>query len=99
MRRCPQQLSLGAARVERSMTRDEVIQALRVQLLNAMCSAQSLPVPRTPLARMLTRLLHHAFDLLDDERRAVWERAQQVAIHALASWNASKAEAGKLLVA
>ncbi len=81
------------------MTRDEVIPALRVQLLNAMCAAQSLPVPRTPLARMLSKLLLHAFELLDDERRAVWETAQRIAIHALASWNASKSDAATLLVA
>jgi hypothetical protein len=79
------------------MTREELVSSLRLQLVNAMCAAQSLPVPRSPLARMLTNLLHHAFERLDDERRADWDTAQRIAIHALAAWNASKSDAGRFV--
>jgi hypothetical protein len=96
------QLSTGAARLHTSdaaMTGHDVLQNLRFQLVSAMCAAQSLPVPRSPLARMLQNLLHHAFDLLDDDRPVDWQTAQRVAIHALAAWNASKSDGGRLLAA
>ena len=84
---------------QNNMTPDTLVQNLRVQLVSAMCAVQSLPVPRSPLANMLKNLLHHAFDLLDDDRSVDWPTAQRVAIHALAAWNASKTDAGRLLCA
>ena len=78
------------------MNRLDVLQNLRVQLLSAMCAAQSLPVPRSPLARMLKTLLHHAFELLDDDRSVDWDTAQRVAVHALSAWNASRTAAARI---
>ena len=37
------------------------------------------------------------FELLDDDRCVDWDAAQRIAIHALAAWNASKSDAGRLL--
>jgi hypothetical protein len=79
------------------MTAHGVLQNLRLELVSAMCAAQSLPVPRSPFARMLKNLLHHAFDLLDDDRPVDLATAQRIAIHALAAWNATKLDAGPLV--
>lgn len=79
------------------MPHTELASDLRVQLVSAMCAVQSLPLPRTRLAKMLSNLLRHAFELLDDDRCVDWEAAQRIAIHALAAWNASKSDAGRLL--
>jgi hypothetical protein len=79
------------------MTRNEIVQSLRIQLVSAMCAAQSLPLPRSPFAKMMAKLLHHAFELLDDDRSVDWDTAQRIAIHALAAWNASKSDAGRFV--
>jgi hypothetical protein len=72
------------------MRREFVVHSLRSQLASAMCAAQSLPVPRSSLARMLKTLLAHAFELLDDECSLDWSTVQRVAVHALAAWHASR---------
>jgi hypothetical protein len=81
------------------MSSDDLAKNLRTQLASAMCAVQSLPVPRSTVAKMLKNLLHHAFELLDDDRAADWEMAQRVAVHALAAWHASKHDGGRLLSA
>lgn len=81
------------------MSHDEVLRNLRLQLLSAMCAVQSLPLPRSSLARMIKSLLHHAFELLDDDRDVDWSTAQRMAVHALSAWNASRGDAGRLLCA
>lgn len=81
------------------MNRNDVVQNLRIQLASAMCAAQSLALPRSSLAHMLKNLLHHAFELLDDDRAVEWETAQRMAVHALSAWNASKLDGGRLLAA
>ena len=78
------------------MTRDEILHSLRRQLASAMCAAQALPVPRSPVATMLSNLLRHAFDLLDDDRSVDLPTAHRIAVHALAAWHASNTGAGRI---
>ena len=81
------------------MRRESVVHSLRSQLAAAVCAVQSLPVPRSALARMLKNLLFHAFALLDDECPLEWSTVQRVAVHALSAWHASRMHARRLLTA
>jgi len=69
------------------VTPDELAHDLRCRLAKAICAAQRLPLPRATSAKMLLSVLHHALELLDDDRSVAWEFARRVAIHALATWN------------
>jgi len=78
------------------MTPDDLAHDLRCRLTEAICTAQRLPLPRPAAAKMLLKVLHHALELLDDDRPVEWDVAQRVAIHALASWNTLRSDTATL---
>ena len=61
---------------------------LRLGLASALCAAQTLPLPRSPMDHMIGNLLRAAFDMLDEASHMPRDLALRIAAHALAEWRA-----------
>jgi hypothetical protein len=68
------------------MTDARQVEQLRRELADALCVAQSLPVPRSGLHKMLQTLLSTAFAGLDDDSGVERGHACVIAAHALREW-------------